>query len=125
MKSAKLIILSFTVTMLFSVITLAQDSSVEQNKTQKTETVKEAEGCSDAASSCCGTTEKVSAVEAPWNKVCPVMGNEVDPSVKTIEYKGRLYGFCCDGCDDKFAKDPARYSRNLSKDGTKFTKARS
>jgi P-type Cu+ transporter len=125
MKSAKLMFLSLTITLMFSVFTLAQDSNKEQKTIKKTETVKEAEGCSDAVSSCCGTTEKVSAVQAPWNKVCPVMGNEVDPSVKTVEYKGKLYGFCCDGCDDKFAKDPARYSRNLSKDGTKFTKARS
>jgi len=62
--------------------------------------------------------EKVSA--KPWNKVCPVRGGEVDQEVSTVEYNGKDYGFCCGGCDSKFAKDPDKYSNNLSEDGTKF-----
>ena len=55
-----------------------------------------------------------------WNKVCPVMGNKVDPDGPTVEYNGKLYGFCCPGCDAKFAKNPEKYAKNLSEDGTKF-----
>jgi YHS domain-containing protein len=55
-----------------------------------------------------------------WNKVCPVMGNKVDVDGPTIEYNGKLYGFCCPGCDAKFKKNPEKYSKNLSEDGTKF-----
>lgn len=55
-----------------------------------------------------------------WNKVCPVMGEEVDEEAPTFEYKGKIYGFCCPGCDKKFKKDPERYIKNLSEDGTKF-----
>ncbi len=55
-----------------------------------------------------------------WNTICPVMGNPVDPKAPTIEYKGKLIGFCCDGCDDKFKAEPEKYLKNLNNDGTKF-----
>ncbi len=56
-----------------------------------------------------------------WNAVCPVMGRKVNPKVKLEVYNGKAYGFCCAGCDAKFAKDPAKYSKNLNEDGTRFT----
>lgn len=55
-----------------------------------------------------------------WNKVCPVRGGEVDPEVTTVTYQGKVYGFCCPGCDDKFSEDPGKYLKNLSEDGTEF-----
>jgi YHS domain-containing protein len=55
-----------------------------------------------------------------WNKICPVTGEEVDPETLTVEYKGKVIGFCCPGCDKKFKKDPEKYIKNLSEDGTKF-----
>jgi YHS domain-containing protein len=55
-----------------------------------------------------------------WNKVCPVKGNPVEKDSPTVEYNGKLYGFCCPGCDTKFAKNPEKYTKNLSEDGTKF-----
>jgi YHS domain-containing protein len=66
-----------------------------------------------AADACCSSN-------IIWNEVCPVMGNEVDPEANTVEYEGKLYGFCCDGCDAKFRKDPKKYSSNLSEDGKTF-----
>lgn len=62
----------------------------------------------------------VSESKEAWNKVCPVMGNPVDPEVPTVEYNGKAYGFCCPGCDDKFRNDPEKYSKNLSEDGKRF-----
>ena len=59
-------------------------------------------------------------VAKPWNAVCPVRGEEVNQDVATVEYNGKEYGFCCKGCDAKFKKDPAKYSKNLSEDGKKF-----
>lgn len=56
-----------------------------------------------------------------WNTICPVMGNPVDPKSPTVEYKGKIIGFCCGGCDDTFKKDPEKYLKNLNNDGTKFT----
>lgn len=55
-----------------------------------------------------------------FNSVCPVQGEEVDTDAPKILYKGKVYGFCCKGCDDKFIKDPERYIKNLSSDGKKF-----
>ena len=48
------------------------------------------------------------------------MGNKVDVDGPTVEYNGKLYGFCCPGCDAKYEKNPEKYSKNLSEDGTKF-----
>jgi YHS domain-containing protein len=45
--------------------------------------------------------------------LCPVMGDPVDFSVRTITDDGPVY-FCCDGCIKKFEKDPDRYSEKLS-----------
>ncbi len=58
--------------------------------------------------------------EKPFNELCPVMGQKVNPKVKTISYAGKAYGFCCGGCDKKFAADPAKYAANLSEDGKVF-----
>jgi len=40
--------------------------------------------------------------------------------VKTVEYRGKLIGFCCAGCDKKFISDPENYMKNLSADGKIF-----
>ena len=58
--------------------------------------------------------------EIVWNKVCPVRGNPIEDDTPTVEYEGKVYGFCCPGCDIKFAKNPEKYSKNLSEDGSKF-----
>jgi len=55
-----------------------------------------------------------------WNAVCPVLGNKVNPEIKTVSYKGRTIGFCCAGCDEKFKANPEKYLANLSGDGKKF-----
>ncbi|MDX2199479.1 MAG: hypothetical protein SF069_10980 [Phycisphaerae bacterium] len=41
--------------------------------------------------------------------VCPVMGDPVDFTLKTMADDGPVY-FCCDMCIPKFKKDPARYT---------------
>jgi YHS domain-containing protein len=55
-----------------------------------------------------------------WNQVCPITGEEVDPEATTEVYNGKVIGFCCNSCDKKFKKDPEKYMKNLSEDGTKF-----
>lgn len=95
-----------------SVIAFAQDNTEKKsedthhkmgmNKVQKVDDSKETEA------------------KEPWNKVCPVKGNPVEEGTPTVEYNGKVYGFCCPGCDTKFAKDPEKYAKNLSEDGKKF-----
>lgn len=58
----------------------------------------------------------------PFNKLCPVKGGEIDGKTPPVEYNGKLYGFCCPGCDSKFQKDPEKYIGNLNEDGTRFLK---
>jgi YHS domain-containing protein len=38
----------------------------------------------------------------------------VDPTV-TAEYEGKLIGFCCEDCRDKFDLDPEKYAARLKK----------
>lgn len=49
------------------------------------------------------------------NTVCPVTGNKVTDKSLTVEVKGRLYRFCCGGCDAKLKAHPEQY---LNADGT-------
>ena len=41
-------------------------------------------------------------------KICPVMGEPIDPNVYT-DYEGRRIYFCCEICKATFEKDPAKY----------------
>lgn len=108
----KQIISIFTFTILLGTLTLAQENPVNEKEVTQLDTVVNVENQVD-------TTAEASELKI-WNKVCPVMGNKVDVDGPTVEYNGKLYGFCCPGCDAKFEKNPEKYSKNLSEDGTKF-----
>jgi Cu+-exporting ATPase len=43
--------------------------------------------------------------------VCPVSREEINKSeaAGSHEYNGKTYYFCCDGCKEKFLKDPEKY----------------
>lgn len=62
----------------------------------------------------------LTVAKEPWNKVCPVKGETIEADSPTVEYKGKVYAFCCPGCDTKFSKDPEKYLKNLSEDGKTF-----
>ena len=59
-------------------------------------------GCSST-----GTTEKSGDSGVSMgvvNDTCPVMtNNAVDPAVATADYNGQKVGFCCPGCESKWA----------------------
>ena len=115
----KQLIIIFSLVSILGAFTLAQDKP-ETEKTEKKE-------CSH---SCCGTKESKSEVGLEtstgtvntmvWNKVCPVKGEEIDADAPTVEYNGKVIGFCCPGCDSKFQKDPEKYMKNLNEDGSTF-----
>lgn len=52
-----------------------------------------------------------SAPPAPVTALDPVCGMTVDavPANRPFEYAGATYYFCCAGCHDAFARDPAAY----------------
>ncbi len=56
----------------------------------------------------------------PFNSVCPVLGEEVDLNGPKVFYNGKVYGFCCKGCDEKFMRNPEYYAKRISVDGQKF-----
>jgi len=110
-KMLKQFVFVFAIVFCVSLISFAQDKTdkvlkdphqkMEMNKVQKVD-----------------STKIIS--KEPWNKMCPVKGNEVEADSPTVEYDGKVYGFCCPGCDTKFAKNPEKYAKNLSEDGKKF-----
>ncbi|MDX2127983.1 MAG: YHS domain-containing protein [Chloroherpetonaceae bacterium] len=55
-----------------------------------------------------------------FNAFCPISGEPVKPEANTIEFEGKVFGFCCNGCDTKFKKNPVKYASRISKDGKKF-----
>ena len=55
-----------------------------------------------------------------WNKVCPVCGGAVTIDLETVTHDGRVYGFGCPGCPEKFEQNPQDYVKNLNEDGTGY-----
>jgi len=118
----KQLISIFSLALFLSAFAFAQEQP-ENTKSEKKE-------CS---TSCCGTKESHSEAKMEkssettslqiWNKVCPVKGEEIDADAPTVEYNGKLIGFCCPGCDSKFQKNPESYLKNLNEDGSKFIKS--
>jgi YHS domain-containing protein len=118
----KQIIFIFSLAIVFSAFTFAQEQP-ETTKSEKKECSKDSKGC-------CGSKEEQSNIQMNgssetaslqiWNKVCPVKGEEIDADAPTVEYNGKMIGFCCPGCDSKFQKDPEKYMKNLNEDGSKF-----
>ena len=49
----------------------------------------------------------------PVNKKCPVSGEDVDAKGKTVQYKGKTVGFCCDDCIEMFNKNPDKYADKI------------
>ena len=41
------------------------------------------------------------------NKFCPISGDKIKPGKEyKVEYKGKVYNFCCSMCEKDFKKDP-------------------
>ncbi len=66
---------------------------------------------------CAGCKEKFDKEPAKYVKeggepvICPVMGNEVKDLEKApkVEYNGKTYYFCCEGCVEPFKANPEKY----------------
>jgi len=115
----KQLIIIFSLVSVLATLTLAQEKPETEKKDQK-----------DCSHSCCGTKESHTDVNMEmksetaegqiWNKVCPVEGKLVNSDSSTFEFNGKVFGFCCEGCDSKFQKDPETFLKNLNEDGSKF-----
>jgi YHS domain-containing protein len=46
--------------------------------------------------------------------ICPVLGEVIPSADKAAgfqDYEGKRYYFCCAGCPETFAKEPAKYAK--------------
>lgn len=72
-----------------------------------------AEAIQEKAKMCTEMMNKQSASAAADDEevICPVMGTKIKKSkaYSSMEYKGKMYYFCCAGCPEKFKKDPEKY----------------
>ncbi len=48
---------------------------------------------------------------------CPVMGGASKANGPYTDYNGIRFQYCCDGCDAKFEKEPAKYIAEAAKSG--------
>lgn len=48
-------------------------------------------------------------------KICPVMGGEIDPEL-FVEHLGRRLYVCCEGCLDEVRRDPAKHADKVARE---------
>jgi YHS domain-containing protein len=103
---------------IFSLVAVLSLTSFAQDKP---ETEKKSGCCSSMMKSeVKAETSDDQTENVVWNKVCPVEGDKVESGSPAFEYNGKLIGFCCEGCDSKFKKNPETYLKNLNEDGSRF-----
>jgi hypothetical protein len=60
-------------------------------------------GCNQSESTNSGEVGGPQAVSVSMaNEYCPIMGVKVSEEANTVEWDGKIIGFCCDGCDEQF-----------------------
>jgi len=57
-------------------------------------------------------TQQIDIIDV-GNKICPVMGGEVNSDISYV-YEGKRYYFCCPPCIEKFKSDPEKYIVKIS-----------
>lgn len=54
--------------------------------------------------------------EGQPQKVCPILGGEIDMSAY-VDYEGERVYFCCPGCKATFLKNPDQYIKDMQSKG--------
>jgi len=103
-----------------SINSSAQDKKMEMKKKVESTQTKVTDNKQEAEKKIQKTDVKI-ADNKPFNIVCPVSGEEIDPDV-TATYNGKTYALCCKSCLKKFNKDPEKYSSKLNEDGKSLKK---
>lgn len=60
------------------------------------------------------------AASYTYQTQCPIMDEEIDPTSYGDLPSGQRIYYCCDGCDEKFQKDPKKYAAKLAEQGIKL-----
>ena len=98
---------------------LSLSSNVYSQEKEKKETKKET--MKETKKESAKDTEQTIASGKPFNTICPVTSEEVDPEI-TYTYKGKTYALCCNKCLKKIKADPEKYISRLSEDGKSIKK---
>ena len=93
-------------------ITLASISISSCSKSEPSKTVTKGEEKTNS--------DSLSVAAATFNALCPISGEPVNAEANKVEHQGKVYGFCCNGCDEKFKSNPEKYAANISTDGKSF-----
>lgn len=54
-------------------------------------------------------------ITQPVNEICPVEGKEINLKLTQVIYNNEVIGFCCEGCDEAFLKNPKAYLEKLNR----------
>ena len=61
-------------------------------------------GCADSETDSASSSSGSVAAATPVNENCPIMEGKVTPEGGTVQWNGKTIGFCCEGCDEKWAE---------------------
>jgi len=67
-------------------------------------------------------TEARAAEEGQPQKLCPIMGNEINKA-EYEDFEGKRVYFCCSECKKAFVKDPKKYINEMEAKGIVLDKA--
>jgi len=67
----------------------------------------------EKAKECIEMCNKMSSASDDEEVTCPVMGKKMKKkdAYASMEYKGKMYYFCCASCVDEFKKNPEKYAK--------------
>ena len=115
---AKKILLFLAVVMfIFGISKVSFAMSCGSEHSQHTQAAQSAGGEQSYESMAETKSSSEEAVGNIGNKICPVLGENIDEETKTTyEYEGKVYNFCCAMCIDKFKDDPQKYIKKVEEE---------
>lgn len=54
-------------------------------------------------------------ITEPINEFCPVENEKINSMITQLIYNNVVIGFCCEGCDEAFLKNPEAYEDKLKR----------
>jgi Cu+-exporting ATPase len=86
-----------------------QHGAAAQGKAEKPKAEKQKKSKTEKA-----VLRKITAEEIGKEAVCPVTGEKLTVKENTVSasYKGKIYYFCCPGCDKSFLANPEKFVSN-------------
>ena len=74
-------------------------------------------GCVGKYEADAGKYKSALANSYTYQTKCPVMDETIDPTSFSVLPTGQKIYYCCDGCGEKLAKNPAKYAAKLASQG--------